>query len=94
MNDFYILTDPKTKQKCVSFTLLVVTFVVMLVTQGMYMYGKLANSGQIVEIFYSVCVLYFGTNSKFGNQVFSSDKAEKIVDQVNNVIEKEKKNNE
>lgn len=95
MNDWYILTDPRTKQKCVSFTLLVVTFIVTLVAQGMYMYGKLQNSGQLVEIFYSTCALYFGTNSTFGSKVFSSQKADEISDKVNQIIEQQKvKNNE
>lgn len=89
-SDWYILVDPKTKQKCVSFTLLVVTFIVTLVAEGMYMYGKLQNAGQMVEIFYSTCALYFGTNSKFGDKVFSSGKAEQIEQKVEQVIEQQK----
>lgn len=93
-NDWFVLTDPRTKQKCVSFTLLVVTFIVTLVAQGMYMYGKLQNAGQLVEIFYSTCALYFGTNSTFGSKVFSSGKAEQIEQKVEQIIQTERKSNE
>ena len=87
--DFYLLIDPRTKQRSISFTMLIITFIALLVSQGLLIFGKVNNTGQLLEIFISTCSLYFGTHVIYKGQEYGADKVQKIeqtIEKVTNEI--------
>jgi hypothetical protein len=74
--------DPVTDIPSVSLTLMVVTFVGVIVAGALNMAEVVKNTSLFGEIFYSSCALYFGRRLSFGGKNFSSEKAEEITKKV------------
>ncbi len=74
--------DPVGKLPSVSLTLVMVTFVGVLVAGALEMAGVVKSTSLFGEIFYSSIALYFGRRMTIGNKNFSSDKAEEVVNKV------------
>jgi hypothetical protein len=53
------ITDPTTKLKSVSLTMLAVSFVVVLVSAGLHMADKVKDTSVVMELFYTTAALYF-----------------------------------
>jgi hypothetical protein len=70
------ISDPKDKQPSVSLTLLMVSFLAILVGAGLHMYGKVEDTSVLAELFYTTSALYFGRRFNFNNKTFSSEKTE------------------
>ena len=79
------LIDPKTKSESVSLTLLVITFVAVLVAIGLNIAKLTESTGPVMELFYSVCALYFGRKINIKGNTFSSDQAQEVVTKVEQV---------
>lgn len=54
------LTDPKTKEKSVSLTLMLVSFILALVAGGLEMAGLVKGTSISLELFWGTAGLYFG----------------------------------
>lgn len=72
LNLFWVV-DPKTGEVSVSLTMLVVTFIGVLVACGLEMAGVIENTSVMTEIFYASVALYFGRRFSFKGQEYSSD---------------------
>lgn len=59
------ITDPTTKLKSVSLTLLMITFSISIVAGIANMLGKIENTSIITEMLYSFVALYFGRRMSF-----------------------------
>lgn len=57
--------DPKTKEKSVSLTLLMVSFLAIIVCSVAHVFGKLDSTGPLLELFYATAALYFGRRVNF-----------------------------
>lgn len=58
------LKDPRSGQKSVSLTLMMVSFASVLVCSFAHMAGKLDSTGPLLELFYATAALYFGRRFK------------------------------
>ena len=65
------LTDPKTKDKSVSLTLMVVSFVVLLGASTLHLSHITENTSSLLELFYATAGLYLGRKftGKSGNDI-------------------------
>lgn len=54
------VTDPKTKEKSVSLTLLIASFVVLLAASSLHLTHLTENTSSLLELFYATCALYLG----------------------------------
>lgn len=71
------LSDPKTKESSVSLTLMVISFVVLLVASTLHIAQLTDNTSSLTELFYATAGLYFGRKfqGKSGNIVDTETKA-------------------
>lgn len=76
------LKDPKTKEESISLTLLVVSFIAVLVSGTFQVIGRLESTGPFTELLYSFVALYWGRRFTFGGKQFTSEKAEEIKEKV------------
>lgn len=83
------LNDPKTKEKSVSLTILVYSFILLIVVGVFQVLNKVATTGPFSELFYSSVALYFGRRLNFGGKVFTSETASETVQTVEQVIKKD-----
>lgn len=67
------LTDPKTKDKSVSLTLLMISFVGIIISGSLEISGIVNTTSVLPEIFYGCCATYFGRRIKFGNKEFGEN---------------------
>lgn len=72
------LTDPKSKAPSVSLTLLVVSFVALLVASTFHISGVTQNTSSLTELFGITASLYFGRRfqDKSGNALDASSSQE------------------
>ena len=54
------IRDPKTKEKSVSLTMVVISFIGAIVASRLEMYGLADNTGSTLELFYASAGLYWG----------------------------------
>lgn len=54
------ITDPKTKEKSVSLTLLIASFTVLLGASTLHLSHLTENTSSLLELFYATCALYLG----------------------------------
>ena len=83
--DFFLLIDPRTKERSVSFTMVIITFVALMIAQGLFIFGKVNNTAQLLEIFISTASLYFGCHISYKGNTYSADKAQQIIEKVETV---------
>lgn len=69
MEKLFIL-DPKTKERSVSLTLLLVSFISVLIASGLEMAGVIKTVSVVPELFFACAGLYFGR--KYTNKTGSS----------------------
>lgn len=62
------IIDPKTGESSVSLTMLVVTFVLVLVAVCLSMAGVIKDTSIVTELFYGNLALYFGRRLSFSNK--------------------------
>jgi hypothetical protein len=60
--------DPKGGAKSVSLTLLIISFIIMVVAVVGEMTGKVQTTSIAPELFYACCATYFGRRMKIGNK--------------------------
>lgn len=77
-----VFKDPKDGGPSVSLTILVVSFICVLVAGTLHMFDKVSSTSLFSEVFYSAAALYFGRRIGIGGKVFSSEKAETIEKKV------------
>lgn len=78
-----VFKEPRNGGPSVSLTLLVISFICVLVAGTLHMFDKVSNTSLFSEVFYSAVALYFGRRIGIGGKVFSSEKAETIKKKVN-----------
>lgn len=83
MNLFWI-NDPSTKQPSVSLTLLLVAFLGTVVAGSLQLAGLVTSSSIFLELTLTFVALYFGRRLNIGGKQFTSEKAEEIVNKVEN----------
>lgn len=66
------LTDPKTKEKSVSLTFLVVSFVLFSGFSAAGAFGYVKEINSLSELFYACAALYFGRRVKVGTKTFET----------------------
>lgn len=66
------IKDPKDKSKSVSLTLLVASFVGLLIASGLEIAGVVETTSGLSELFYSTVALYFGRRFKVNTREFES----------------------
>lgn len=64
------MDDPKTKEPSVSLSMLVVSFVGVLVAAGLHMSDIVKDTSVMTEIFYANVALYFGRRFTAGNKSY------------------------
>ena len=69
-----LVQDPKQKEPSVSLTMLLVTFIVVLVAAGLDMAGKVKSTSVVTELFYACTALYFGRRFNIGGKQIGMDK--------------------
>lgn len=82
--------DPKTKERSVSLTLLLVAASSCLVAGALEMFEVVKSTSIFSEMLYSFVALYFGRKVNIKGNNFSSEKAQEIENKINEV----KKENE
>ena len=66
----------------VSLTLLVISFLLLVVVGALQIAGVINNTGVFTELFYSSSCLYFSRSLNIGGKTFTSSEAEKIEEKV------------
>lgn len=66
-----LVQDPKEKVPSVSLTMMLASFIIVLIASVLDMMGKVKSTSIILEVFWGTCGLYWGRkfNSKSGNNV-------------------------
>lgn len=67
------MDDPKTKEPSVSLTMLVVSFVGVLVAAGLQMSNVIKDTSVMTEIFYANVALYFGRKFSAGSKSYETE---------------------
>lgn len=62
----FLIKDPEHNGPSVSLTMMLISFVLVLVCAGLDMAGKVKSTSIILEVFWGTCGLYFGR--KFTNK--------------------------
>lgn len=83
------LNDPKTQEKSVSLTILVYSFILLLVIGVLQVMNKVTTTGPFTELFYSSVALYFGRRLNFGGRIFTSETASEVVQATEQVTKKD-----
>lgn len=82
LNKLWIL-DPANKQKpSISLTLLIISVIFVIITGTMQVLDMVKSTGPFLEMMYSFVALYFGRRFTFNDKKFSSEKAEKIKEDL------------
>jgi hypothetical protein len=81
------LTDPKTSQKSVSLTLMMISFLVATIAVLLNIAKVTDNVSSSAELFYGCAALYFGRKLNFKGNVFSASDAPSttIASQTNTI---------
>lgn len=82
--DKIIINDPTTKQPSVSLTLLLVSFVVLVVAGCLQMLKHIDSVSIFLELYLSNIALYFSRKINFNNKTYTAEKAEEIVEKIEN----------
>jgi hypothetical protein len=71
------IIDPRTKEPSVSLSMLVISFLGVLIASGLEMSGKVENTSILMEAFYASAGLYWGRKfqGKSGNNIETETKA-------------------
>lgn len=69
-----LVNDPKQKEPSVSLTMLLVSFIVVLIAAGLEMAGKVKGTSITLELFWGTCGLYFGRRFNIGGKQIGIDK--------------------
>jgi len=69
--------DPKTNKESVSLTLMLVSFVILVVLSTLKAMESVSNVGAFQELFYATAALYFGRRVSVNNKLFSSTSTKK-----------------
>ncbi len=74
-----LLLDPKSKQKSVSLTLVIISFILVVSAAGFQVAGKVDNVSVFFEMFLTTSGLYFGRRFNLNNKIIGveGDKASK-----------------
>lgn len=75
MNMFLI--DPKTSTPSVSLTLLIISFIGVVVAGALQLAGKTETASVFLELFYANCALYFSRRFTMNGKSFDSTQSEK-----------------
>lgn len=76
------LIDPKNNHKSVSLTLLIISFMVLVVVGLLDVFRVVESVGVFLELFLSTGALYFGRTMVFNNKKYGTEKAEKVKDKI------------
>lgn len=76
------LNDPITNLPSVSLTMLLATFILVIASGGLEMFGLVKNTSLFGEMFYTTTALYFGRRLTIKGKLFTSEKAEEILEKV------------
>lgn len=68
------LVDPKTKKQSVSLTLMMISFVLLVILSTLKALEHVSSVGAFQELFYATAALYFGRRVNINNKLFSSEK--------------------
>jgi len=68
----FFLTDPKTKEKSVSLTFVVLAFTACMVAGALQIAGKIETVSICMELFYSSASLYFARRFSVKGQEFNA----------------------
>lgn len=66
------LTDPKTNQKSVTLTFLVISFMLLVGFSAAGALDYVTNINSLSELFYACSALYFGRRVEVGNKTFNA----------------------
>lgn len=72
------VTDPSTRRKSVSLTILVLTLTLVIAACCAEMLGWIKTTSASVELFMSAAALYFGRKFTYKGQDYGSDQAKEI----------------
>lgn len=70
------VTDPKTKEQSVSLSMLMVSFVALLVACALNMAEIIKDTSSLTELFFANVALYFGRRFNVKGNEYSSEKTE------------------
>lgn len=76
------ITDPKTGDKSVSLTLVLISTVLLVGFGTAQALGKIQALGPFTEMFYSTLALYFGRRFNINGKTFSSDQAADVTSKL------------
>lgn len=74
--DKVLIQDPKTKEKSVSFTMLVIALISLVSAGILQVMGKTDTTGPFAELLYTSTALYFGRRLKVSGKDYESKKEE------------------
>ena len=69
--------DPKTEKESISLTLMLVSFVILVVLSTLKALEHVNSVGAFQELFYATAALYFGRRVNINNKLFSSEPTKK-----------------
>lgn len=69
--------DPKNKKPSVSLTLMLVSFILLVILSTLKALEHVNSVGAFQELFYATAALYFGRRVQVGNKLFSSEEETK-----------------
>ena len=82
LNKLWVL-DPQHKGKpSVSLTIMVISIIILITVGVMQVLDMVKSTGPFLEFTYSSMALYFGRKLNIGSKIFSSDKAEKVEEKL------------
>lgn len=79
---FHYLNDPKDGKPSVSLTLLMVSFLGVLVAASLQLAKVTDSTSVMTEVFYSTLALYFGRRFTVGSKTFTADQASQVEAEV------------
>jgi len=76
--------DRKSQEDSITLTLLWVSFLLTIIVGGLNAFGVVESTSIFTEILYSTIALYGGRKFMANGKTFSSEKAEEIIEKVEN----------
>ena len=67
------LIDPSTGKPSVSLTLLIISFMALVIASGLHLKQLTNNTSSLLELFYACASLYFGRRLSFSNGSSKTD---------------------
>jgi len=64
----FLFIDPKNGKASVSLTMMLLSFLIVLIAAGLDMSGKVKGTSVILEIFWGTTALYFGRKLNFSKE--------------------------